>query len=97
MTIEEKENEMTKRVFQKLSVKNIGINMIFTNYKKDGLLRDGTRKEILSTVFIEPVFDITLKVISDSETLEMLYVQTAPTRFMEIDDFFKLRVDIEED
>ncbi len=91
MTIKDKEIEMTKRVKEKLDNINYRITMIFTNYDKEGLLRDGSKKELLTTTFVEPILDKSTHIYSDLETLEMLYVQTGPTNFTDIDVFFKPR------
>lgn len=88
MTLEEKMTEMTDRVKQKLDDINYRITMIFTTYDKDGLLRDGTRKELLATTFTEALLDRSIHVYSDPDTLEMLYIQTGPMNFVEVDTYF---------
>ena len=52
-------------------------------------LRDSTYKNVIITVFTEPFFNSDISIITDYETLQMLYVWTGPMRYMEIDDFFK--------
>lgn len=90
--IETKELEITKRVKEKLDENNIRITRIFSFFHENSLLRDGkTRKTVLITHFNNPRFGKRKSVISDPETLEMLYVQTNVTRFMDIEDYFKPR------
>jgi hypothetical protein len=90
MTIEEKEDELTKRVKGKLDSINFRITSIMTHFSKNDLLRDGTYKDVFVTSFTEPLMDGDFFIISDFETLEMLYVQTGPMNFMDIDEFFKV-------
>jgi hypothetical protein len=90
MTIEEKETEMTKRVKEKLDSINFRITSIMTHFSKDALLRDSTHKDVLVTHFVEPLLDGDFFIKSDAKTLEMLYVQTGPMNFMDIDEFFSI-------
>lgn len=96
MTLEEKKEKMTDIVANKLWENNIKFTSIMTHFSKDSLLRDSSIKDVLITSFTEPVFDKDISVITDPETLEMLYVRTDVRRFMEIDDFFQPRIDDEE-
>lgn len=89
MNIKEKKQELTQRIKEKLDAIDYRITMIFTTYDEEGLLRDGTTKALFATTFTDPVLDKSTHVYSDPETLEMLYLQTGPTTFVEIDDFFK--------
>lgn len=57
-------------------------------YSENKKLRDGTYKNVIITSFMEPLFNSNIYIITDSETLEMLYVWTGPMRYMEIDEFF---------
>ena len=55
--IEAKEQEITKRVKEKLDENNIRITSIFSYLFEDSLLRDGlTKKTVLITSFSEPKF-----------------------------------------
>ncbi|MGG8496200.1 hypothetical protein ACQY1Q_07265 [Tenacibaculum sp. TC6] len=88
--IEAKEQEITRRVKEKLDENNIRVTSIFSYLYEDHLLRDGvTKKTVLITSIREPKFGKKQTVISSLEILEMLYVQTEVTRFMDIDDYFK--------
>ncbi len=89
MTIEEKEEKMTDIVANLLWKNNIKFTSIMTYLSKDCLLRDSSRKDVLLTSFTEPLFDKDISVVTDPETLEMLYVWTDVRRFMEIDAFFQ--------
>ena len=89
MTIEE--IEMTKQVKQKLDEVNYRIYDIHSRLSKNKLLRDSTRKDVIITRFTETTLENTVSLISDPETLEMLYVQTGPMNFVDIDVFFKPR------
>jgi hypothetical protein len=89
MTIEEREELLTQRVKLKLDSINYQITAISSYFVKDCLLRDGTYKDAIITGFYEPMLDSKSSVISDPETLEMLYVWTGPMNFVDIDDFFK--------
>jgi hypothetical protein len=91
MTIKEKENFMTQIIKEKLDNLNYEITMIFTNYDSNGLLRNGGNKTLLTTTFVEPIMDksIHVHVHTDFETLEMLYVQTGPMNFVDIEEFFQ--------
>jgi hypothetical protein len=88
MTLEEKKQEMTKRVKEKLDALNFRITSIMTHFSKDVLLRDGTYMDALVTSFTEPTLDGDFFIFSNPETLEMLYVQTGPMNFMDIDKFW---------
>lgn len=88
MTTEETKEELTKRVKEKLDSMNFRITSIMTHFSKNSLLRDGTRKNVFVTSFTEPLMDGDFFIKIDAETLEMLYVQTGPTNFMDIDEFF---------
>lgn len=87
MTLEEK--ELTKQVKEKLDLIQYEITGISSYFIKDSLLRDMTKKDVIITGFYEPTLNTKASVISDSETLKMLYVRTGPMTFVEIDDFFK--------
>ncbi|SNR13954.1 hypothetical protein [Tenacibaculum jejuense] len=90
--IEAKELEITKRVKEKLDENNIPKRSIFSYLYENRLLKDGTtKKTVLITSMSEPKFGKKQTVISDLETLEMLYVQTDVTRFMDIEDYFTPR------
>ena len=93
MTIEEKKEEMTRRVKERLDNINYRITGIMSGFHKDTLLRNGTRKDVISTTFFEPILDNMISVITDPENLEMLYVRTGPTNFVDIEEFFKPRED----
>ena len=80
---------MTKRVKAKLDAINYRISSIVTYFIEDGLLKNGTYKNILSTSFTETILGNNISVVSDFVTLEMLYVRYGPMNFMEIEDFFK--------
>ena len=88
MTLEEKKIEITDSVKQKLDDIDYRIKMIFTVYDEDGLLRDGTKKALFATSFTEAILGRNINVYSDPETLEMLYMQTGPMNFVEVDKFF---------
>jgi hypothetical protein len=88
MTIEEKEKEMTRRVKQKLDEVNYRIYDINSFFLENKLMRDLTKKAVIVTSFTETTLQNTLYLISDPDTLEMLYVQTGPVNFVDIDDFF---------
>ena len=96
MTIEEKEEKMTDIVANKLWENNIKFTSIMTYFSKDALLRDGSIKDVLMTSFTEPLFDKDITVVTDPETLEMLYVWTGVRSFAEIEDFFQPEQDDEE-
>jgi hypothetical protein len=95
MTIEEKKEEMNKRIKKMLNEnelaydKGIGLS---TSYHTDRLLRDRlNRRDVLCTSFIHPLFRHMHIVYADAETLELLYVQTRPTSFVDIDTYFRNR------
>lgn len=88
MTIEEKEDKMTSIIKLKLDKIDFKITSIMSYYSENKKLRDGTYKNVIITSFIEPLFNSNTYIITDSETLEMLYVWTGPMRYMEIDEFF---------
>jgi hypothetical protein len=88
MTLDEKKIEMTFRVKQKLDEVNYKIFDINSIFRQGKLMRDQTRKNVILTRFTETTIENTISVISDIETLEMLYVQTGPMNFVDIDDFF---------
>jgi len=88
MTIKEKQEEMTSRVKQKLDEVNYRIFDINSFFSEDNLLRDLTRQSVIITRFTETTLQNSLYLITDFETLEMLYVQTGPTSFVDIDVFF---------
>jgi len=89
MTIEEKEDEMTKRIKNKLDSTKYRIADIMSYVVEDDLLRDGTTKTVIVTNFTEMTFGNSVMVITDPETMEMLYVQTGVMNFVDIDVFFK--------
>ncbi|CAL2103983.1 conserved protein of unknown function [Tenacibaculum sp. 190130A14a] len=90
--IEAKEQEITKRVKERLDENNIRITSIYSYLYENHLLRDGvTKKTVLITSMSKPKFGKKQTVISDLETLEMLYVQTDVTRFMDVEDYFTPR------
>lgn len=91
MDIEEKKREMTKRVKLKLDEIEYRITDIMSHLSKDKLHRDLTRKDAIVTSFTEAKLYRDVYVISDPDTLEMLYVQTGPMNFVDIDVFFKPR------
>lgn len=88
MTIEEKEDKMTSIIKLKLDKIDFKITSIMSYYSENKKLRDGTYKNVIITSFMEPLFNSNIYIITDSETLEMLYVWTGPMRYMEIDEFF---------
>jgi len=88
MKLEEKKHEMTRRVKQKLDEVNYRIFDIHSFFSENKLLRDLTRKSVIVTSFTETTLENTISIISDPETLEMLYVRTGPTNFVDIEDFF---------
>ncbi|HCR77713.1 hypothetical protein [uncultured Chryseobacterium sp.] len=88
MTIEEKEDKMTSIIKLKLDKIDFKITSIMSYYSENKKLRDGTYKNVIITSFMEPLFNSNTYIITDSETLEMLYVWTGPMRYMEIDEFF---------
>jgi len=89
MTIEEKEDEMTKRVKKELDSIKYRIANIMSYVMEDAYLRDGSRKTVIYTSFTEMTLGNDISVVTDPETMEMLYVKTATTRFVDIDVFFK--------
>lgn len=89
MTLEEKEDKMTLLVKEKLDSIKFRIAYIRSYTSKDAYLRDGTRKTVIFTTFTEMTLGNDISVVTDPETMEMLYVQTGVVRFMEIEDFFK--------
>lgn len=88
MTIEEKEEKMTSTIKLKLDEIDYRITSIISYYHENMKLRDNTYKNTIITSFTEPLLNSEASIITDSETLEMLYVWTGPTRYMEINDFF---------
>ncbi|SIT17447.1 hypothetical protein SAMN05421786_107175 [Chryseobacterium ureilyticum] len=88
MTIEEKEDKITSIIKLKLDEIDYRITSIISYYSENRLLRDGTYKNVIVTSFTEPLLDLDTSIITDSETLEMLYVWTGPMRYMEIENFF---------
>lgn len=88
MTIEEKEDKMTSKIKLKLDKIDFKITSIMSYYSENKKLRDGTYKNVIITSFLEPLFNSNTYIITDSETLEMLYVWTGPMRYIEIDEFF---------
>ena len=93
MTNNEKEEEMTKRVKEKLDKINYRITSIYSYYAENSLLRDKTTKTVILTSFTEPLFDSDASVVTDPETMEMLYVRTGPRNFVEIEHFFAKKED----
>lgn len=91
MTLEEKLKEMTKRVKLRLDNVNYRIHDIHSYFTENNLLRDVSRKDEIITAFTETTLQNTLYLISDPETLEMLYVQTRPMNFVNIEEFFNPR------
>ena len=89
MTIEEKEEKMTQIVKEKLDSIKYRIADIMSYVVQDAYLRDGTIKTVIFTTFTEMVMGNDITVVTDPETMEMLYVQTGVTRFVDIDVFFK--------
>ncbi len=90
--IEAKEQEITKRVKEKLDENNIRITNIFSFLLENKVLRDGTtKKAVFLTRFRDSTLNKTKTVVSDFKTLEMLYVQTDVTRFMDINKYFVVR------
>jgi len=89
MTKEEKIEEITKRVKEKLDESNIRITSIFSRISENQLLRDGTTKKVLFTRFYEANFNKPMSLISDYDTLKMLYIQAGPMNFAEINEFFQ--------
>lgn len=89
MTANEKENKMTSTIKLKLDEINYRITSIMSFYSENMKLRDSTYKNVIITVFTEPFFNSDVSIITDYDTLQMLYVWTGPMRYMEIDDFFK--------
>ncbi len=88
MTLKEKKEEMTRRVKAKLDENNIEIVNIISFYKEKCLLRDLTVKDVIKTSFMDAIMNKSSYVVTDIDTLEMLYVQTGPTTFVDIDVFF---------
>jgi len=93
MTIEEKVAGMNRRVKAKCDENNIRITLITTSFSENELLRDGTRKDMIATWIQKLFLNSNSFIITDPESLEMLYVQTGPMNFAEIDDFFVLQED----
>ena len=89
MTVEEKEEEMSKRVKTKLDSIKYRIANIISYQSEDCLLRDGTRKTAIITNFTEMTLGNTISIYSDPETMKMLYVRTGVMNFVDIDVFFK--------
>ncbi len=89
MTVNEKENKMTSTIKLKLDEINYRITSIISSYSENMKLRDSTYKNVIITIFTEPFFNSEISIITDYDTLQMLYVWTGPMRYMEIDDFFK--------
>lgn len=90
MTLEEKKEKMTVLVKEKLDSINYGVTSIVSYFVESSMLRDGSYKDIIITSFTEPLLGSSTSVISDYETLEMLYLRTGPMNFVEIADFFEL-------
>jgi len=88
MTIEEKINEINRRVKTKCDENNIRITLITTSFSENKLLRDGTEKDMIVTWIQKLFLNSNSFIVTDPETLEMLYVQTGPRNFTEIDEFF---------
>lgn len=89
MTIEEKEDKITSIIKLKLDEIDYRITSIMSYYSENMKLRDGTYKNVIVTSFTEPKLDLDISIITNSTTLEMIYVKTGPMRYMEINDFFK--------
>lgn len=89
MTIEEKEDKITSIIKLKLDEIDYGITTIMSYYHENKKLRDGTHRNVIITSFTTPLFDRDTCIISDADTLKMLYVWNGPMRYTEIDDFFK--------
>ena len=90
MTVEEKKFEMTKRVKEKLDAIDYRINDIISYVVEEKLGPDMTKQKVIITNFTETILFATIGVVSDFDTLEMLYVQTGPRHFVEIEAFFSL-------
>lgn len=58
-------------------------------YSENMKLRDDTYKNVIVTSFTEPLLDLDTSIITNSATLEIMYVKTGPMRYMEINDFLK--------
>lgn len=86
--IEKNVNEMTKIVKDKLDENNIRITSITSHFSKNSLLRDETKKDVIITSFNFVVLNHRISVVTDAETLDMLYVRTGPVSYVEIEDYF---------
>jgi len=88
MTIDEKQDYLTILVKEKLDTINYRITGIMSYYAENVMLRDLSYKNVIITSFREPMFGSSSSVITDPETMEMLYVRTGPTNFVDIEEFF---------
>jgi len=71
MTLEEKLQEVTRQVKQKLDDVNYRITDIMSFVVSDKLHRDSTRKNAIITSFTEATLYRDVSIVSDPETLEM--------------------------
>ena len=89
MTIEEKEEEMNRKVLAKLEENNIKSTSIMSYFATNALMQDGTRKDVIITSFTEALLLKPVSVYSDLDTLNMLCAITGPTNFVPIETFFE--------
>lgn len=90
MNTEENKQKVTNIIEKRLVESEIAYNRLSTQYEEDGLLRDGTPKAVFVTIVYEPLFGSDSHIITDADTLELLYVQTGPASFVDIDVFFSV-------
>ena len=88
--INDNEDLLTQKVKKMLDNINYDIISITTAYSDDFQLKDSTSRKIYNTVFMSLDTLFAIGVVTNAETMEMLYVQTRPMKYMTINEFFKI-------
>ena len=89
-SINKKKEILSQKIKDMLDNIDYSITYIDTSYKDNYLLKDGTLIKAYKTMFISYDTLFTIYVITNAETMKMLYVQTRPMKYMSINEFFKL-------
>ena len=93
MNIEEKKTVVTEKVKDLLKNSDITYSYISSIYNEAAIHRDGTERALIVTIAVDSLLDRMSQVYTDPDTLELLYVQTGPASFVDIDTFFSTEED----
>ena len=88
--IEENKELLTQKVKGMLDEIEYSIIDINTAYSDDLELNNGTTIKAYNTSFISYETLFSVIVTTNAETMEMLHVQTRPTKYMTVNEFFKI-------